>query len=115
MSLQTAIRSRLSHLSWQDWLFAAAGANFALCGLIAAGVGGEAITGHSTSGHYFLNNHGRFTEVDHVTFLILQIHTVLALGLLAIASLFRGLSRKRQQDEDKALARRVRSRYRWQS
>lgn len=115
MGLRDRIAVRLAALRWQDWFYAAAATNFVLCGIFAALIGGEALTGHSVSGHDFLNNHGRFKEVGHATFLFSQVYTFITLGLFLIAALFRAIVRKRRQDEEKARARRVRSRYRWQS
>ena len=37
--------------------------NFAIFGLVAVAIGGDAINGHTTDGHYYLANHGRLTEV----------------------------------------------------
>lgn len=115
MTFRSSIGFRPAKIRWQDWLFVLAAANFVACGLVAATIGGDALSGHSGSGHYFLNNHGRFNEVDHATFLFSQIFTAIALTFFGIAAVFRGLMKKSRRDADKALARRVRSKYRWQS
>jgi len=50
--------------------------NFTVFFIIAAGIGGDAINGHAESGHFFLSNHGRLTEVSHSVFLYSQCHVL---------------------------------------
>lgn len=42
--------------------------NFAVFWLMAVHLGGDALNGHVTDGHYFLMSHGDFTEVSEEVF-----------------------------------------------
>jgi hypothetical protein len=37
-------------------------------------IGGDAVNGHERDGHYFVANHGRYTEVSYPVFLYSRIH-----------------------------------------
>jgi hypothetical protein len=43
-------------------------ANFLIFAAIAIAIGGDAYNGKIENGHFFLGNHGRFTEVSQATF-----------------------------------------------
>ena len=49
--------------------------NFAVYVLVAAKIGGDAVNGHSASGHYFLGEHGKLTETSYSVFLYSKLHT----------------------------------------
>jgi hypothetical protein len=42
--------------------------------VIALIIGGDAISGHETAGHYYLANHGKLTEVSRMVFVYSKIH-----------------------------------------
>jgi len=50
--------------------------NFFAFVFIALYIGGDAINGHVTDGHYFLANHGKYTEVTYNVFLYSRIHAI---------------------------------------
>lgn len=58
---------RLRRLILQFTVFAGM-SNFAVFWLAALYLGGDAVNGHAAGGHYFLSNHGRFTEVSRSVF-----------------------------------------------
>jgi hypothetical protein len=49
--------------------------NFAVFFVIAILLGGDAINGNETAGHYYLANHGTLTEVSYPIFIYSKIHT----------------------------------------
>ena len=49
-------------------------ANFVVFFVVALLIGGDAVNGHQTDGHYFVANHGRYTEVSYPVFLYSRIH-----------------------------------------
>jgi hypothetical protein len=50
--------------------------NFAACFIINISIGGDAINGHVTDGHYFLGSHGRYIEVSRAVWTYSYYHTV---------------------------------------
>jgi hypothetical protein len=50
--------------------------NFIFFFVIALIIGGDAISGHQETGHYYLANHGKLTEVSYFIFMYSKIHTV---------------------------------------
>ncbi len=49
-------------------LFAFAAINFFAFVFVALAIGGDAVNGYSSNGHFFLKNHGRITEVSEAVF-----------------------------------------------
>ncbi len=49
--------------------------NFAVFWIVGACIGGDAVSGRSEDGHYFVSNHGQLTEVTHAVFLYSRIHS----------------------------------------
>jgi hypothetical protein len=49
--------------------------NFVIFVVIALVIGGDAISGHETAGHYYLANHGKLTEVSRMVFVYSKIHS----------------------------------------
>ena len=115
MNVRTGQGFTFPTLRWQDLLFIVAAMNFVACGIVSGLIGGDALSGHSALGHYYLNNHGRLKEVAHATFLFSQVYMGATSAFFITAALFRGLVKKQRKDEQRALARRVRSKFRWQS
>ncbi len=50
--------------------------NFAAFIIINICIGGDAINGHVTDGHYYLGSHGRYTEVSRAVWTYSYYHTV---------------------------------------
>lgn len=50
--------------------------NFAAFIIINIYIGGDAINGHVTDGHYFLGSHGRYTEVNRAVWTYSYYHTI---------------------------------------
>lgn len=66
--------------------------NFASFVIIAQYIGGDAVNGHPSGGHYFLASHGRLTEVSRAVFEYSRWHTISlfvthSLAFLALAFL----------------------------
>ena len=51
-------------------------ANFAAFFIAALILGGDAVSGKTEGGRFFLANHGRFTEVSRITFIYSRYHAV---------------------------------------
>ncbi len=60
-------------------------ANMLACGIVASVLGGDAISGHESAGHYFLGDHGRFTEVSKLIFELSRLHVLSTLISLPFA------------------------------
>jgi hypothetical protein len=50
--------------------------NFALFFVIALLIGGDALNGKVEAGHYYLGNHGKYTEVSFIVYAYSTFHTV---------------------------------------
>jgi hypothetical protein len=48
--------------------------DFLLFGMIALTIGGDALSGKIEGGHYYLGNHGCYTEVNRIVFLYSKLH-----------------------------------------
>jgi hypothetical protein len=57
-------------------VFTVAIINFAVFFVIAIIIGGDALNGHETAGHYYLANHGALTEVSYFVFIYSKIHAI---------------------------------------
>lgn len=63
----------------------AAALNFFSFMVVAVLIGGDALNGRVSAGHYYLGNHGSYTEVSRSVFIYSACHASLAiLGLLAL-------------------------------
>ena len=60
--------------------------NFAVFLVIDFCIGGDALSGKSGHGHFYLGNHGTFTEVSHAVFVYSLCHAYSALLGLVLAS-----------------------------
>jgi hypothetical protein len=72
-------------------IIAAAGmVNLMVFFVVALLIGGDAVNGHQTDGHYFLANHGRYTEVSRPVFLYSRAHvyTIFCTWPFVMISLF---------------------------
>jgi hypothetical protein len=49
-------------------------ANFLVFWIVAVFIGGDALSGQSKNGHYFLSSHGHLTEVSHGVYLYSLCH-----------------------------------------
>lgn len=56
--------------------------------LIAVVLGGDAVSGGASEGHYFLSAHGHRTEVSHITWIYSRVHfyTAMVSGPAVIAA-----------------------------
>ena len=50
--------------------------NFALFFGVALALGGDAVNGTVRDGHYYLMNHGKYTEVSRAVFRYSMVHTI---------------------------------------
>jgi len=50
--------------------------NFVVFVIIALLIGGDAINGNETAGHYYLSNKGKLTELGYYVFTYSKIHTI---------------------------------------
>jgi hypothetical protein len=71
-------------------------ANFFLFVIISMLIGGDALNGHVTNGHYFLTMKGVDTEVTESVFRYSWWHAVLTIGSFAIAILHWALIDRRR-------------------
>jgi hypothetical protein len=55
-------------LFWYEGFFYLAIINFGIFAIFALYLGGDAVNGKIYNGHYFLGNHGRYTEVAKIVF-----------------------------------------------
>ena len=62
-------------------------ANFLVFGAVSVMIGGDALNGHSDGAHYFLDQHGKLTEVSRSVFQYSRTHELLTLVTLPIAIL----------------------------
>lgn len=76
--------------SWYWWI---ALANFACFFLSALWIGGSAFNTHPVAGRYFVENHGRATEVTQLVWYYSYIHSCLAF-LMLLSSLLLHWDRK---------------------
>jgi hypothetical protein len=58
------------------WLVWAAIANFAALCVLSLALGGDALNGTIRNGHYYLGNHGNFTEVSKAVFEFSRVQTL---------------------------------------
>jgi uncharacterized membrane protein YhaH (DUF805 family) len=65
------------------WLMALI--NLVIFFVVALALGGSAMYGSHSSGHYFLINHGRSTEVSRAVWLYSYAHSLLTIALLISA------------------------------
>ena len=70
--------------SFIKWARAAVIANFIIFAVVDLAIGGEAFSGYSAGGHYFLNQKGHFTEVSNAAFAYSWWHTVSILVTMPI-------------------------------
>ncbi len=89
---------------------AAAGmTNFFVFFVVALLMGGDAVNGYQTDNHYFVANHGRYTEVSRSFFLYSRVHvyTIFCTWPFVMVSLFLFDRYKKQQvtarDEGKVI------------
>src|ERR1700742_4407143 len=68
--------------------------NFFVFIAVSLWLGGDAINGHSGSGHYFLGSHGRVTEVSHDVFVYSWWHTVSVMVTMPLGLLVQFFSNK---------------------
>jgi hypothetical protein len=67
---------------WKYWIYwtllsaAIAMPNFIIFVVVAMSIGGDALNGKVEGGHYFLADHGVYTEVNYKTFLYSKIHAI---------------------------------------
>jgi hypothetical protein len=71
--------------------------NTILFAIIAVRLGGDAISGHASDGHYFLAFHGKNTEVSHAVFTYSRWHAISIAITWPIAIICAILSRKNPQ------------------
>ena len=71
------------------WVRVVAVVNFALLGLGAALLGGDAFMGHVEGGHYFLGSAGKFVEVSRNIWMYSYVHVIsnFVTGGLAVVAL----------------------------
>jgi len=72
-------KTRLSPLSYRRALLIGTTVgilNAILFTIIAVRLGGDAISGHASDGHYFLAMHGKNTEVSHAVFTYGRWHAI---------------------------------------
>ena len=50
-------------------------ANFAAFAIVAAILGGDAVSGKIQDGHFYLGSHGKYTEVSQATYDYSRLHT----------------------------------------
>ena len=50
--------------------------NFVVFAAVAMSLGGDALSGSHSNGHYFLSNHGHLTEVSAGVFRYSQVHAI---------------------------------------
>lgn len=62
-------------------------------------LGGDALSGHVLNGHYYLGNHGIYTQVSRIVFIYSECHAYSALIGLALA--FAAARRWKQLNPDK--------------
>jgi hypothetical protein len=76
-------------------------ANLCLFVGVALVLGGDAINGTSRDGHYFLMEHGHYTEVSRPVFIYSVVHTfsLFITSPLALVVAFRARHRARQSSE----------------
>ena len=69
---------KLSNFARRFWLplFFVALLNFFVFGYVAQEIGGDALSGNSENGQYFVSNHGVKTEVSKAVYCYSYIHTV---------------------------------------
>ncbi|WP_171474906.1 hypothetical protein [Frigoriglobus tundricola] len=67
--------SRTARRYWQP-LFYLAFVNFAVFWVVAAKIGGDAVSGRAGDGRYFLSDHGVRTEVSRSVYNYSLVHTV---------------------------------------
>jgi hypothetical protein len=72
--------------------------NFAAFFCIALLIGGDALNGHSDAGHYYLNNHGRLTEVSRAVFTYSKWHAISVLVTHPLAILCGWLLARRNKN-----------------
>ena len=69
--------------------------NFAVFLAVNVSIGGDALNGKTAGGHYYLNNHGRYTEVSHAVFVYSACHASAAiLGMIFFVIIARKLKTK---------------------
>ena len=66
--------------SVERFLFWLAIANFLIFVIVAALIGGDAISGTERDGRYFLKSHGAYTEVTRQVFIYSKVHTISLFG-----------------------------------
>jgi hypothetical protein len=80
------------------WIRFVAVANFALLGVGAVLLGGDAFNGHAAGGHYFLGSGGKLVEVSRNVWMYSYVHVIAnfvtaGLAMLALAVMvFRALT-----------------------
>jgi hypothetical protein len=78
--------------------------NFAVFVIVSLFIVGDAISGHSAGGHYFLNEKGHLTEVSRAVFIYSEWHalSVFPLPILLIASFaLKNANRDRPRRKDR--------------
>ena len=87
----------------ERWLVWAAIANFAALFVLSLALGGDALNGTVRNGHYYLGDHGRYTEVSKAVFQFSRVQTVsvfITHPMAIIASLSAFLRSRRQDDPE---------------
>lgn len=84
------IRKLVAVLKLWRLIFVALVLNFAVWAIIAASLGGEAVTGKEEAGRYFLHSKRGYTEVSAQTYRYSNIHTLVtwAGGPLCLLAIF---------------------------
>jgi hypothetical protein len=77
--------------------------NFVAFVVVAERLGGNALNGKIEDGHYFLGNHGNYTEVSYDVFFYSKIHTIFFITTHLLPFLYFGASHLRQKITNKRI------------
>lgn len=72
--------------------------NFGLFAAIAVSIGGDALNGTVRNSHYYLAQHGTYTEVSRAVFLYSAVHALSVFLTMAIAAVIGVMARFRARD-----------------
>ena len=64
-------------------------------------IGGDAPNGKIENGHYYLNNHGTYTEVSHTVFVYSAVHAYSAISGLLLAAVAGRIWKRRHPHKTK--------------
>lgn len=68
--------------------------NFLVFWVVAVAIGGDALNGYHSDGHYFLKNHGQLTEVSREVFFYSEWHAISVFVSYGILFLWMALVRR---------------------